>query len=331
MIRTSIIVPVYNAGEFLSVCIDSILLQTDKSIELILVNDGSSDDSGLVCDQYAERDSRVVVIHQKNQGVSSARNAGIDKISGQYVMFVDSDDIIAPNLVETLYSIIKESGADIASCELRRFSNNGLVMGVYPSDGKYKILDNTEALKNLLYQEDIVSGPYCKLFNRNIFLDLKYQLGVKVAEDLDVTYRAIASSKKVALSAYIGYYYRQHSNSAIHNDFKKSRLDGLDICKDIVDDARMHHISVVPASINRLFMEAVYIIIQIPRNNSNFLSERRASEAVLREYKSRVISDKHSVKLFRLYAFWAFFGPGAFVVLYRIKYSIGKVLRKIVN
>ena len=120
----SVIVPVYKVEKNIHRCVDSILGQTYADFELILVDDGSPDNCGAICDEYAAKDSRVVVIHQKNGGLSSARNAGIDIATGAYISFVDSDDYIYPNYLERLYEVLVEFDADISVCKMIEFSND---------------------------------------------------------------------------------------------------------------------------------------------------------------------------------------------------------------
>ena len=113
----SVIVPVYNVESYLKVCVDSILAQTYENLEIILVDDGSKDSSGKMCDEYAEKDARIKVVHKKNGGVSSARNKGLDVASGEYIGFVDSDDSTKPNMFEILYKNMVTSDADVSVCK----------------------------------------------------------------------------------------------------------------------------------------------------------------------------------------------------------------------
>lgn len=126
----SIIVPVYNVELYLEKCIESIVSQTYKNLEIILVDDGSTDTSGEICDAWAEKDERINVIHKKNAGLGFARNSGLDVVSGEYVLYIDSDDYIATNMVETLYQKLKETGSDTVFCGLTRVFTNGIEIKV---------------------------------------------------------------------------------------------------------------------------------------------------------------------------------------------------------
>jgi len=128
----SIIVPVYNSQSFLNECVDSILAQTHQNIEVILVDDGSIDQTGFICDEYARLDARVVVVHKSNGGVSAARNTGLDKAQGEYILFVDADDYIDPDMCQTLLIRILEKNADIAVCGLRNVTRTSVFRSAPP-------------------------------------------------------------------------------------------------------------------------------------------------------------------------------------------------------
>ena len=131
MAEISIIVPVYQVEKYIRQCIESILAQTFTDFELILVDDGSKDNSGKICDEYAEKDKRIRVIHKENDGLSDARNKGLDNASGNYFMFVDGDDYISPNMAECLYKKISEAKADIAACNYRYIFEDGCPRGFF--------------------------------------------------------------------------------------------------------------------------------------------------------------------------------------------------------
>lgn len=139
--QISVIIPIYNVEKYLSDCVESVLKQTYTDLEIILVDDGSQDASGQICDDYAKQDSRVQVIHKKNGGLSSARNAGIDQATGQYFFFLDSDDWIAENALELLYKEIKSTGSDLALCNMQYVDEQG------------KNLENQSAYRAYCYEQ----------------------------------------------------------------------------------------------------------------------------------------------------------------------------------
>lgn len=182
MPELSIIVPVYKVEKYLPRCIDSILAQTFGDFELILIDDGSPDGCGRICDEYAQKDKRIVVIHQKNMGVSAARNAGLDIARGRYIGFVDSDDWIEPQMYEVMVDAIRENGADMAVCGVRYADEDGkftradrLSESVYSRDG---LLEDVFAMPNKL------GGGCCnKVFDASKTASVRFKVGMTIAED----------------------------------------------------------------------------------------------------------------------------------------------------
>lgn len=182
MPELSIIVPVYKVEKYLPRCIDSILAQTFGDFELILIDDGSPDGCGRICDEYAKKDKRIVVIHQKNMGVSAARNAGLDIARGRYIGFVDSDDWIEPQMYEAMMDAIRENGADMAVCGVRYADEDGkftradrLSEGVYTRAG---LLEDVFAMPNKL------GGGCCnKVFDASKIASVRFKVGMTIAED----------------------------------------------------------------------------------------------------------------------------------------------------
>jgi glycosyltransferase involved in cell wall biosynthesis len=221
----SIIVPVYNVEQYLEKCLNSILKQTFTNFELILVNDGSRDKSGFICDKYAVKDSRVKVIHKEYGGVSSARNAGIKLASGNYIGFVDSDDYIEKNMYKMLYHACVDSNSDIAICKLGREINSELTNN---DIGKFYIkeLNNHEAMRELftgiLYRFSLCN----KLFKKTMFNNIQFPEG-RIHEDLSTTYQLFGNSNKSIYINYIGYIYVKQQNSILTSRFSEKRLDAF--------------------------------------------------------------------------------------------------------
>ena len=321
----TVIVPVYNSARYIGDCIESILNQTYSEIELILVNDGSEDESLNICKEYAELDRRVRVIDQVNQGVSAARNAGIDISKGSEITFVDSDDLLGSNTLEALYSNLKNEKADMSTCAIVEFKTK-VPMGLSPVSENRLILSREEALADLMYQKSIISGPVCKLYKKDLFEKIRFKVGVKVAEDLDVTYRTIDHSKKIVTSNLAGYYYRQHAESVMRKKFEKSRMDSLDITANILRQVKRASPKVTNAAINRHFMEAVYIIVKIPAGSKDFIIERNLAWGVIKKYRNRVLRDKvNTFILSKFYATLSLFGYYVFISVQIIKTGLGYI------
>ena len=167
----SVIVPVYKAEPYLDKCVNSIRNQTYKNLEIILVNDGSPDRCGEMCDAYAKADSRIRVFHKENGGQSSARNLGLDHMTGEYVGFVDSDDWIEPDMYQRLYDRMVETESQISVCGLQRDLDNGQVAYFnpsYPQNRDQLVFSTIEALRELTYTQKITNSPCDKLFQSSI-------------------------------------------------------------------------------------------------------------------------------------------------------------------
>ena len=178
--KISVIVPVYNVEKYLSKCIDSILSQTYKNLEIILVDDGSPDSSPKICDKYKERDNRIKVIHKKNGGLASARNAGMDIATGKYIGFVDSDDMIAEDMYEVLLENMIKSNAEIAVCY-----KTDILENLQTGKGIVEELNKTQALKKMVLGIEFGSHACDKLFKREILVsDIRFPEG-KTYEELD--------------------------------------------------------------------------------------------------------------------------------------------------
>ena len=193
----SIIVPVYNVEEYLQRCIDSILNQSFKNFELILVNDGSTDNSLKICKEYLLNDPRVKIINKENGGLSSARNAGINIAKGRYIGFVDSDDWINKEMYKILYELCEKNNSDIAEC--RYTVTTGNEMNLDNSSNLITILNNEEAIKSLYTNTSYGSVvSWNKLYRCELFKDIKFPEG-KLNEDQFTTYKLYYKSNKIVL------------------------------------------------------------------------------------------------------------------------------------
>lgn len=210
----SVIVPVYNVRQYLERCVDSIKRQTYKNLEIILVDDGSNDGSENLCDKLATTDSRIIVIHQENQGLGPARNAGLNIMKGTYVGFVDSDDWIDTKMYEELYLSLKKYHCDISTCGKTIVSDEGILDNVY-CFGKEEIISNEEAIKHFLLQKDMNMSACDKLFNSNLFKNIRFPGDFLISEDIIPIYTVLKNANSVVLTKqpFYKYYYRLGSLS----------------------------------------------------------------------------------------------------------------------
>lgn len=226
----SVIIPVYNVEKYLGRCLDSIIGQTYVKLEIILVDDGSTDSSGQICEKYRDKDSRIQVIHQKNKGLAGARNTGIDIARGKYIFFIDSDDFVDITTLERLLSLINKTDADMAVGQYSLyFESKEAAQTQYM--GSYKIYSASEALSRLndWRNEETTSliTAWGTLYKRKLFEDIRYPEG-KWHEDEFVTHRLISKAKKICMSEDSFYFYRQHEESFM------SKIDSHSQIKHIV-------------------------------------------------------------------------------------------------
>lgn len=222
----SVIVPIYKVEQYLDKCITSIVNQTYKNLEIILVDDGSPDNCPTICDKWKEQDNRIVVIHKENGGLSDARNAGLDICKGDYIAFVDSDDYIHEKMYETLIKVLLEKNCDIVQCDFLRVTED---QHLNNESLQYMIKEyNTkEALYSLINENPLKQVVWNKLYRRYIFDTLRFEAG-KLNEDDFFTYQAFDKCKKVCSINTFLYYYLVRNTSIMGEEFNIRRLDGLE-------------------------------------------------------------------------------------------------------
>lgn len=207
----SIVVPVYNVKIYLEECINSIIVQSYKNIEIILVDDGSTDESSKMCDEFAKKDNRIKVIHKKNGGLSDARNAGIDIAKGKYICFVDGDDYISKDYIESLYNNLKKYDVDISACGYLEEYDNGKIINRNKKNVKLN-LNREDALKYLCIFGYYSNSACNKLFKIELFNDIRFPYG-EIFEDNKTMYKIFDKIKKLYYNSEEKYYYRQRVGS----------------------------------------------------------------------------------------------------------------------
>jgi len=228
MPKISVLVPVYNVENYISKCLDSIINQTYKNLEIIIVDDGSVDKSGRICDDYSKIDNRIILVHQEHQGVSMARNKTLDIATGSYLGFVDSDDWIEPDMFHTLYNNTIKYGADIAVCNFLKvneleenFSKEDILNAdeqIVVLEGFNKIADNIRRSNNCLWN---------KLFKRHLFNNLRFPKD-KIYEDIFTMHKLIDNADKVVISSQCKYFYRIRNTGITLSPFNIHQLDNIE-------------------------------------------------------------------------------------------------------
>lgn len=225
----SVIIPVYNVEKYISECIESILGQTYKKLEIILVDDGSSDNSGKICDEYSEKDGRIKVIHKENGGLSDARNTGMSAASGEYLIFVDSDDYMIHDGIEYLYNLIIENNAQLVIGGVEKFRDDTRQVIANTYDGREQIIcfNKEEAMKDMFLNG---CASWARLYKKDIHDRVLFPKG-EINEDEAIMLRIIEKCEKLVKSNRIIYRYRYRPQSITSTSFHKKKLAWYEHCK----------------------------------------------------------------------------------------------------
>lgn len=226
--KVSVVVPVYNSEAYLPMCIDSILHQTYTNIEILLIDDGSRDDSLRICEAYAGKDSRITVFHQENSGVSAARNKGLELSTGKFITFVDSDDELLPNGISLLVKDIVSFGADVATASKLYVTSDQKILDRSIEDMEdVSVFSRTEALQLSLRFDRRMTSCHGKLFRREFLADVRFEEGKKVNEDFYFVFQCCAKQPVFVYRNKCVYKYYYRENSASHASFNDKYFDML--------------------------------------------------------------------------------------------------------
>ena len=222
----SVIVPVYKVEKYLKRCIDSILMQTHQNLEIILIDDGSPDACGAICDRYAEADSRIKVIHKENAGVGMARNSGLDICTGDFIMFVDPDDYLSAAAVQVLYERLVRDGSDMAVGKHTNVYEDGRTNGAFCSWMKNDVVKTEDMIVSIRGSQYLSVSSWAKLYKREIFETLRYNT-FQCAEDLMLYPSVLDKCAQISVVDSEVYYYFQRSDSVIHQKPERAKKDEL--------------------------------------------------------------------------------------------------------
>ena len=257
MPKISVIVPVFNVEKYLSRCINSILNQSFTDFELILIDDGSTDGSGIICDEYAKKDSRITVIHQNNQGQAAARNKAIDIAKGDYYSFVDSDDYIHPKMFETTLRIINASKCNVVLFQF--YVGTDSQYSWEETNSHYSLYQGKDFLRHCLLNNENGCWILCdKLFDRSCFKEIRLPQGRKY-EDNAVVYKILYNIQTIAVCDSILYYYYTNPNSTTKSGFSEERADWILVLEEMIDFfLYKNDVEVCDCLTRRYFRDGVY-------------------------------------------------------------------------
>lgn len=283
----SIIVPIYNVKDYLITCIDSILSQSYSNIEVILVDDGSTDGSAVICDNYAKINKNIKVIHKKNGGLVSARKKGLQEADGDYIQFVDGDDWIHPQMTEKLIFEMLSSNVDLVTCGVYKVNDKKTIVKVYFEEGVY----NRTQMEKIIFPQMIFSGEYFesgiypflvnKLFRKQILLPYckKVPDDITIGEDAACVYPLILSLNSISIIEEPFYYYRQNNNSMTHS-FRRNQTRNVEKLILFLKDEIKEYEKIVPNILKQMdyylfFMTELNLVNMAQGGFSNSFLERR--------------------------------------------------------
>lgn len=315
----SVIIPVYNVEKYLDECINSVVNQTYTNIEIMLVDDGSIDDSSNICDEWKKKSECIKVIHKKNGGLSDARNVGIENAQGKYIIFVDSDDWIPRDSIEYLYNLIINYEADIVC---------GTILEVF--DRKYirkinikediVVANNVEALEDLMYMQRITNSASGKIYKKELFDSIKYPVG-KLYEDLGTTYKVFSKANKIVLSnKNVYFYFKNNQESIVNRKYSYRELDRITFAREELEFINNNYNQLREAAIYKLYYESIITIGKMPIKNK----DRKMVYEFIKKYRYSVIKNSKLTLKQRIFCASSFFGILTIKIAYKIRFVINK-------
>lgn len=309
----SIIVPIYNTAKHLPACLDSILAQTYQNLEIILINDGSTDHSASIAKSYTEKDPRIKFINQTNQGLSATRNVGIKKSTGDYITFIDSDDAIEPQMIESMINALQTNKADIAVCSFKEFYNNGKIVHFNRQHYPSTVYNTEKALSAMLEERGFMVSATMKLFPRSYFKSVKFPIG-KLHEDVGVTYKLILQAKKIVFLSDEFYLYYHYGASITTNQFDDRKLDILALTDEMCDNIDHAYPKLQNITNKRRIRARFSILRQIPLNHP----ETPEIIEYLRGHQSYITKNPTATKTDKLALRLALTSPHLFQFTYKL-------------
>lgn len=287
--KISIIVPVYNVELYLKDCVDGLINQTYKNIEIILVDDGATDKSGEICDELSKKDSRIIVLHKKNGGLSDARNYGLDRAHGEYIIFVDSDDLVSEEMVEVLYNSLANNNADISIIDPTHFYNDE--KPEYNLSNEIEIYNSEKSICEMLYQNKFLVSAWGKIYKKEIIKNNKFPVGM-IFEDIAVMYKILDKCNVVVYNKSKLYGYRHRDDSITTKNFSKKDLDILKIC-DEMDGYFKNSNKKVRKAVDSYILNANFRVYLNSSGNSEYDSVRKRCYEYIKRNSLKCLLNKN--------------------------------------
>ena len=317
----SIIVPVYNVEQYLDECVNSIIKQTYTNLEIILIDDGSTDTSGKMCDEYAGKDERIKVVHKENGGLSSARNAGLDICTGEYISFIDSDDYVEIDFIGYMYRSLQSNNVKMLGCKWRFVFLNGKI-----EEEEKTLIEQNESqkdfFKNLLYGKRAI-GQWAYLFKKEIFNNLRFKEGV-LFEDSDIMYKIVNKCDKIAISNKQLYFYRFRQGSITNSMFDERKIYLIEasdnMCKFVLDK----YPDLYRAVASKMVWACYSTLNQLYKSNAIDINIEKMILDTARPYENTVLCDKDASTRDKLGIIMRKFGRKFYILSWNLYMKIFK-------
>lgn len=293
----SILIPAYNASAFLPKCLDCVLNQTYQDLQVVIVDDGSRDNTLELCQNYAEKDSRIEVYHQENEGVAPTRNHLLEKVKGDYVLFVDADDWIELDMVEYIVSLAKETDAELVMCDR-------VINDAKPSDKepKVRILPQEEAIRDFLLHEYFVGALWNKLFKRSVVEGLSFHKDIWYGEDALFTWNVLQNVNTVAVSNKQLYHYYMNEESISHQAFGNKKLTGHLTWLRITEDVSKQWPQFLNIAKSSFGLQDMYLLRAASQSGYKKNDEIKKIQKTVKSYLPQILSRKNLKFKDRIYA-----------------------------
>lgn len=288
----SVILPIYNIEAYLDKCMESVRNQTYSNLEIIMVDDGSTDSCGEVCDRYAGIDERIVVFHKKNGGLSDARNYGIERARGEYITCIDPDDFVDSDYAAYLYGLIVRHGTRMSICQHRVYYDNGSIR----ENGRQgdELIPTERCLERMLYHDVIDTSAWAKLYHRSLFEQVRYPKG-KIFEDIGTTYALMMQCDAIAVGYESKYSYIFHNNSIVNGAFKPAKLDLLEMTDKMASDVGRRYPALGQAILRRRVYSRISTLNQM-LNAAGYEEARGAILSFIKENRRSILRDSKAPK-----------------------------------
>lgn len=310
----SIVIPLYNTSLYMDKCLDTVINQSYRNVEIILIDDGSTDNTGKKCDDWAKKDERIKVVHRKNGGLSEARNTGIENAKGEYITFIDSDDYVSTDMVDYLYNLIVKYDTLMSLCTHTVMLSSG--KSIINGKGGDEILSDKAVLFKMLYHDTIDTSAWGKLYHISLLNNIRYPKG-KLFEDIGTTYKFFIASKTIACGYKDQYYYMVRDNSIVTSNFSPQKMDLLEMTDNMAKEVESIYPDLKKGIIRRQVYARFSTLNQIT-DYSLYLELVNELIEFITRYRMTVFFDINALLRDRLAILSLIFGKDVYCVLWNI-------------